>query len=85
MFYVYVLRSKKDRKLYFGYTNNLERRIKEHNLGMVESTKYRRPLKCVYYEAYTSRSDAVKREHNLKLRARALRQLINRIKESLAT
>lgn len=83
MFYVYVLKSRKDGKLYFGYTQDLTNRLKEHNLGLVRSTKSRIPLRCVYYEAYASKNDAVKREHNLKLRARALRQLTIRIVSSL--
>ncbi len=83
MFFVYILKSKKDKNLYIGYTNNLRKRLKEHNLGLVESTKTRKPLYLVYYEAYTSQQDATKREHNLKLRAKALRQLKNRIKSSL--
>lgn len=83
MFYVYILKSKKDGELYFGYTSDLIERLKEHNLGLVRSTKSRIPLYCVYYEAYTSKEDATKREHNLKLRAKALRQLKIRIKLSL--
>ena len=83
MFFVYILKSKKDKNLYIGYTNDLRKRLKEHNLGLVESTKTRKPLYLVYYEAYTSQQDATKREHNLKLRAKALRQLKNRIKSSL--
>ena len=83
MFFVYILKSRKDKKLYFGYTNDLRKRLKEHNLGLVESTKPRKPLYLVYYEAYFSKQDAVKREHNLKLRARALSQLLNRIRTSL--
>lgn len=85
MFYVYILRSDKDKKLYFGYTSDLRRRVVKHNLGIVPSTKSRIPLRLVYYEAYASKQDAVKREHNLKLRAKALRQLLNRIKDSLIT
>jgi len=83
MFYVYILKSDKDGKLYIGYSNNLQKRFKEHNLGLVESTKSRMPLHLIYYEAYTSKEDATKREHNLKLRAKALRQLILRIKASV--
>ena len=83
MFYMYILKSQKDKKFYFGYTNDLQKRIKEHNSGLVQSTKTRMPLHCVYYEAYKSKSDATKREHNLKLRAKALRQLLSRIKDSL--
>jgi len=83
MFFVYILKSKKDGSLYFGYTSDLRERVKEHNLGLVRSTKSRKPLHLVYYEAYTSQRDAIKRGHNLKLRAKALKQLKNRIKSSL--
>ena len=83
MFSVYILKSKKDKNLYIGYTPNLRKRLKEHNLGLVHSTKSRKPLYLVYYEAYASKQDATKRENNLKLRTKALRQLKNRIAGSL--
>lgn len=83
MFFVYILKSKKDKELYMGYTKDLRERFKKHNLGLVKSTKSRKPWKLVYYEAYTSRQDATHREHNLKLRAKALKQLKNRIKSCL--
>jgi len=83
MFFVYILKSKKDDNLYLGYTEDLRKRIKEHNLGFVPSTRLRKPFKLVYYESYLSQRDATQREHNLKLRAKALRQLKNRIKSSL--
>ena len=81
MFFVYFLQSVKDKKLYIGYTNDLRNRIKEHNLGFVRSTKLRKPLKLIYYEAYVSKQDAKARENNLKLRAKALKQLKSRIKD----
>ncbi|MHB9019582.1 MAG: GIY-YIG nuclease family protein [Minisyncoccota bacterium] len=84
MFYVYILKSLKDNKLYIGSTSDLNRRYKEHNSGLVKSTKLRKPFKLVYYEAYLSEQDARHREHNLKLRARALKQLLLRIKNTLA-
>lgn len=83
MFYTYIIRSKKDLDLYIGFTNDLRRRIKEHNLGMALSTKLRRPFELVYYEAYKSEKDARKREKNLKLRSRAFAQLKKRIKNSV--
>jgi len=83
MFYVYILRSSRDQNLYTGSTNDLKRRFKEHNDGLVFSTKSRRPFELIYYEAYKSEKDARRREHNLKLRARALAQLKTRIPESL--
>ena len=83
MYYVYILKSKKDNKLYTGSTNDLRRRFKEHNTGKVTSTKYRVPFELIYYEAYKAEKDARDREHNLKLRANAFSQLKRRIKISL--
>ena len=85
MFFMYILKSLKDGNFYIGSTSDLKKRLKRHNSGLVKSTKLRKPLKLIYYEAYTSEEDARHREHNLKLRARALRQLLNRIKKSLAS
>ena len=83
MFFVYIIKSRKNENLYIGYTSDLRKRLKEHNSGLVRPTKSRRPLHLVYYEVYASKQDATKREHNLKLRAKALRQLIIRIESSL--
>ncbi len=83
MFFVYILKSEKDGNLYIGCTSDLRKRFKEHNLGLVESTRLRKSLHLIYYEAYRAKQDAFHREHNLKLRAKALRQLKNRIKLSL--
>ncbi|PIZ61483.1 excinuclease ABC subunit C, partial [Candidatus Shapirobacteria bacterium CG_4_10_14_0_2_um_filter_40_12] len=66
MYYVYVLQSLKDKKLYTGYSSDLKRRIIEHNQGLVASTKNRRPLKLVYYQAFESGADAGKEEKYLK-------------------
>ena len=51
--YVYVLKSEKDKKLYTGYTKNLKLRFEQHQNGEVDSTKYRRPLKLIYFEKET--------------------------------
>lgn len=83
MYYLYVLKSQKDGKGYIGSTNDLKRRLSERQNGLVVSTKARRPLKLVYYEAYCSESDARRREKNLKLKSRAYAQLLKRISESL--
>jgi len=66
MYYVYVLRSKTDDLFYTGSTNDLARRVKEHNSGKNLSTKSRRPFKLVYYEAYLLREGAEDRERFLK-------------------
>jgi putative endonuclease len=84
MFYVYLLKSKKDKDLYIGFTNNLKRRIQGHNDGLVPSTKSRRPFELIYFEGYKSETDARHREKNLKLRSRAFTQLKTRIARSLS-
>jgi len=66
MFYTYVLRSEKDGQFYVGFTKNLELRFERHSKGLVESTKHRRPLQLIYYEACLNRDDATKREKYLK-------------------
>jgi putative endonuclease len=66
MHYVYVLLSLKDEKFYIGFTNDLERRLKEHNSGKNISTKSRLPLKLFYYEAHLSKKDAARRERYFK-------------------
>ncbi len=66
MFYVYILFSEKDKKLYTGYSPDLKARIEKHCNGYVKATKYRRPLKLIYYEAYQEELDANRREKYLK-------------------
>ena len=66
MFYVYFLKSKKDNKFYIGRTNNVERRLEEHNSGKVQSTKSRRPLILLGYECYSSELQSVKMEKEWK-------------------
>ncbi len=65
-FYTYILLSLKDGRKYIGYTNNLQRRIAEHNLGKIFSTNYRKPFKLIYCEACLSEEDAKQRELYLK-------------------
>lgn len=78
-----MLKSKKDGSLYFGYTNDLKRRISEHNELKNRSTQNKAPFEVVYYEAYKSKSDAKYRENNIKRFAQAYLQLKRRIKNSL--
>jgi len=66
MFYVYILKSKLDNKFYTGFTGNLKQRFKDHKNGSVESTKNRRPLELIYYEAYNEKELALNREKFLK-------------------
>lgn len=75
MNYLYVLKDKITNDLYYGYTNNLERRITEHNKE--------RGCELVYYEAYKAELDARNRERRIKNYAQALTALKARLKESL--
>ncbi len=65
-FYIYILFSSKDYKLYIGYTENLKTRLGEHFHGRVIATKNRRPLILIHYEALTNKQDAKVRERFLK-------------------
>jgi putative endonuclease len=66
MYYTYVLKSEKDNELYVGFSEDLQRRIKEHQNGLVPATKYRLPVKLIYYEACLTKHKAVEREKALK-------------------
>jgi len=65
-YYTYVLQSEIDNNFYVGFTKDLKLRFEQHNNGQVESTKHRRPLKLIYYEACLSQADATRRETYLK-------------------
>ena len=64
--YVYILFSRKDKRFYTGYSEDLKSRFEEHCKGRVESTKDRRPLELIYSEACLSKKDAMHREKYLK-------------------
>ncbi len=66
MYYTYVLISKKDMQFYAGFTKDLKLRFEQHKKGLVESTKDRRPVELIYYEACLDQKDAVRREKYLK-------------------
>lgn len=66
MFYVYILECS-DSTLYTGYTVNIEERIKKHNQGIgAKYTRGRLPVKLVYVEEHNNKTDALKREHEIK-------------------
>jgi len=62
MYYVYILQSGKDGKLYTGFTPNLDARLQKHRSGKVLATKARLPVDLLYYEAYKNEPDARNRE-----------------------
>ena len=66
MWFVYVLRSRRDKDLYIGSTNDIQRRLAEHNSGMVESTKPRLPFDLEAYVAVRDKARAVELEQYFK-------------------
>jgi putative endonuclease len=80
MHYVYLLLSKKDNSFYIGYSSDLKRRVKEHSQGKSASTKYKRPYKLIFYEAFLSKIDAKHREVYLKSGwgLRSIKKLLSR-------
>lgn len=68
MHYLYILQSEKDKSFYVGVTNDVKRRLKEHNLGLSKYTKLKLPWKIVRVEKYNTASDAYKRERFIKLK-----------------
>ena len=83
MNYTYVLRSLKDGRLYTGCTHDLRKRFKEHNKGLVLSTKDRGPFELIYYEACSEKMDALAREKFLKT-GLGKRYIKNRLKRFLS-
>ncbi|RJR25980.1 GIY-YIG nuclease family protein [Candidatus Microgenomates bacterium] len=68
MYFVYILKSLSKNFFYTGCTNDLKRRLNEHNNGEVVSTKPYFPFDLVYYEACINEKDAFRREKYLKSR-----------------
>lgn len=80
MFYNYIIENAKHDQLYTGFTNDLKRRLKEHNQGLNFSTKRYRPWKLIYYEACLDQADATRREGYLKT-SQGMRLVRRRLKE----
>ena len=76
MHYVYIVRCA-DGTLYTGYAVDLDKRIKAHNAGRgAKYTAGRRPVSLVYWESFDLKSDALKREHELKRRTRKKKEAL---------
>jgi len=83
MYFVYILKNKRNSSLYIGFTNNLRRRLKEHAEGKSNYVGHRGVWELVYYEAYKSMKDAQVREKMLKKYGSSYGHLKQRIKSSL--
>ena len=78
-YWLYVLRSSKDNRLYIGVSNNPEKRLREHNAGKNKSTRHRRPFVLVYKETFESKQEAFKYEWLVKHRVQYYWQLKKKI------
>lgn len=68
MHYLYILQSKRDKSFYTGVTNDIQRRLKEHNAGLSRSTKNRIPWMIAHTEEFESIIEAYQRERYIKSR-----------------
>ncbi len=82
MYFTYILYSELRDKYYIGSSENLERRLERHNAGGTPSTKSGRPWKIIYYEQFNSRTEAIKRENQIKA-MKSLKYIEMLIQESL--
>ncbi len=85
-YFVYILISNKDKKLYVGCSIDLEKRLERHNSGAVTATRNRRPLELIYSEKFEDKTEAFKRERFLKSLwgARFKRKILSEYKQSRA-
>ncbi len=68
LFYVYIIQSQKDDSFYIGSTGDLKDRVARHNAGRSRYTKTKLPWELVYYEEFRTKSEALKRENQIKRR-----------------
>lgn len=68
MFYLYILQSEKNGRFYIGSCEDIDARLARHNAGATTSTKSGRPWKVVYFEEFSTRSEAIKRENEVKVK-----------------
>ena len=64
--FVYILQSMKDEKYYIGETTDIKQRLLFHNNGRQRSTMYRIPFKLILFEELENRTEALKREKQIK-------------------
>jgi putative endonuclease len=85
-YFVYILLSEKDNKLYVGCTSNLQDRLKSHNRGQVVATKFRRPLFLLHSETFQDKAEAFNRERFLKSlwSARFKKNLVKKYKQNMS-
>jgi putative endonuclease len=82
VYYVYALRSLKDKKFYIGFTKNINKRLAAHNNRQVQATRNRISFEVVYYEASRNINDVINREKYLKT-TYGKKYLTNRLRNDL--
>jgi putative endonuclease len=65
-YFVYILQSEKDASYYVGQSSNLEERLRRHNEGRSRYTGTKSPWRLIYHETYSSKSEAMKHEYEIK-------------------
>jgi putative endonuclease len=68
VFYIYIIRSQRSQRYYVGSTEDVEKRLKEHNAGKSTSTRGGRPWELIHTETFATRSDAMRQEQKIKAR-----------------
>ena len=66
MYYVYIIQSSKTGQYYIGSTEDIDKRLNEHNRNIMRSTKHRGPWEIIYREECENRTHALEREHRIK-------------------
>ncbi len=86
-YFVYILYSTNDDKLYVGCTSNLEKRLERHNSGYVQATRHRAPLVLIHSEIFQNKTSAFSRERFLKSLwgSREKKNILKKYKQSRAS
>lgn len=79
MYFLYIIKSKKDSGYYIGITDNIENRLAEHNRGKTKSTKSRIPFDFVHSEMHSTKTEARKREIQLKKNYQIRKELLQKL------
>lgn len=85
MWQVYLIQNNITKEIYVGYTNNLQRRLLEHNdFGKKQRFTYSKQGKwiIIYFECFRNKNDAIMRERKLKLHGRGIQELKKRLENS---
>ena len=84
MWFVYLIQSKANKEKYIGFTQDIERRLNEHNSGISKYTSRQAGYwELIYFEAYKSEQDALIREKRLKEHGKAKQELYKRLDNSI--